>query len=110
MKEFLTDLEVAKIEAFCKDTEMHDAVKKVLLQALFTHGTVNKEYTPDPLRNGAFGLAALALSNPIPDAEIGAHVRAMFSGVNVLNNAFEELNTIKTPKADPVESPYNVAE
>jgi hypothetical protein len=36
MKDYLTDLEVVKIEAFCADKEMFEAVKKVVLQHLYT--------------------------------------------------------------------------
>lgn len=99
----LNDLEKVKIEAFCKDTEMFEAVKKVLLASLYSHGVPNGE--PNPLINGAFQLASLALENPIPDEQIGAHVRAMFSGINVLENGYNKLKTIKS--GEVVESPYN---
>lgn len=109
--DYLTDLQKAKIEQFVADTEMYDAVYKVLLQGLYTMGVVKKdEPTQDPLVNGAFHLAALAVQNPIPDAEIGANVRAMFAGINALNNALEDLRSIKLPKAESIESPFNEAE
>lgn len=110
MTEYLTDLEVAKIEAFTNDADMFEAVRKVMLQGLYTHGTVTKGYTADPLQNAAFHLASLAVNNPIPDAEIGANVRAMFAGINALENAYQTLISIKTPKTEAVESPYNEAE
>ena len=107
---YLTDLEKTKIEFFCADEVMFEAVRKVMLQGLYLHDTVGKDFTPDPLVNGAFHLASLALNNPIPDAEVGANVRAMFAGVNALKNAVDDLKSIKTPKADLIESPYNEAE
>lgn len=107
-KNNLTDLEIAKIEQFCSDKDMFEAVRKVMLQGIYSHGTVGKDYTPDPLVNGAFSLASLAMTNPIPDAEIGAHVRAMWAGINAMKNAFDSLNGIKT-QAENVLSEYNDA-
>lgn len=110
MKDYLTDLEIVKIETFCADKEMHEAVRKVLLQALYTHGTVQKgKDVFNPQTNAALSLASLAVANPIPDAEIGAQVRAMFAGINALKNAFDSLNNIKSKEGDIVESPYNEA-
>lgn len=109
-KDILTETEVAKIEAFCADTEMHNAVRKVLLQGIYEHGTVQKDHTADPLVNGAFALASLSMENPIPDEELGAHIRAMWAGVNAMHNAFKDLNNIKSEKGEAIESPFNVAE
>ena len=109
-KDILTDMEVVKIEAFCADTEMYNAVRKVILQGIYEHGTVQKDHTPDPLVNGAFALASLSMENPIPDEQLGAHVRAMWAGVNAMHNAFKELSNIKSEKAEGVPSPFNEAE
>lgn len=110
MKDYLTDLEIVKIETFCADKDMHEAVRKVLLQALYTHGTIQKgKDVFNPQTNAALALASLAVANPIPDAEIGAQVRAMFSGINALKNAFDSLNNIKSSDGAVVESPYNEA-
>lgn len=109
MKEYLTELEIAKIEAFVADETMYNAVYKVLLQALYTHGTVQKdEKVSNPQHNFALSIAALAMQNPIPDAEIGAQVRAVFAGVNVLKNALDDLGKIKVEK-ESVLSEYNEA-
>lgn len=108
-KDYLTDLEIAKIEAFCNDRPLFEAVRKVVLQGIYTHGTVRKEGAADPLINGAFALASVSMENPIPDAEIGANVRAMWAGINAMKNAFDTLETIKT-KVEAVETPYNEAE
>lgn len=110
MKDILNELEVTKIEQFCADKDMYNAVRKVLLQGIYTHGTVSKENTPDPLINGAFSLASLAQENPIPDAELGAHIRAMWAGVNAMHNAFQTLQSIKSDKPEAIESPFNIAE
>lgn len=109
--DFLTDLQKAKIEAFIADTDMYEAVRKVLLQGLYDMGVVKSdEPVQDPTINGAFHLAALAVQNPIPDEQIGANVRAMFAGLNALKNALDDLKGIKLPKGEAVESPFNEAE
>lgn len=106
----LNELEVKKIEQFCKDEEMLNAVKKVLLAAIYQHGTIQQGYTVDPLQNGAFSLAAVAVSNPIPDEVLGQHIRGMWAGVNAMQNAINDLNSIKSKGAEVIESPYNEAE
>lgn len=107
--EFLTDFQKTKIEAFCADTEMYEAVKKVLLAGIYEHGTLPQGRTPDPLQNAAFHLAALSVENPIPDEQIGAHVRAQFAGINALVVAFNRLTGIKAAKPEPKEADYNEA-
>jgi hypothetical protein len=102
-----TDLEVSKIEKFCADKEMLDAVKKVLLEGIYSHGTIGLGYTPNPLLNGAFSLVSLSTNNPIPDEIIGQQLRAQWAGVNALHNAFGNLSNIKL---NGIESPIDVNE
>lgn len=106
----LNELQVQKIEAFCKDTEMVNAVRKVLLANIYEHGTVQLGYEPNPLQNGAFSLAAVAVSNPIPDEVLGQHIRGMWAGVNAMQNAFTDLESIKSKPTEAIESPFNEAE
>jgi hypothetical protein len=108
MKDYLTDLQVAKIEAFCNDKEMFDAVKLVILQHLYTQGVIEKGKKHNPLFNRAFSLVQLATQNPIPNEELGAHLRGIWEGVNALEGGFSELSKITSPKED-VETPYNEA-
>lgn len=109
MQEQLSDLEVAKIEAFCKDEEMFKAVEKVLLAGIYTHGTIKKgEKASDPLINGAFSLVHLASSNPVTDEALGQHLRGVWEGINALKNAVNRLKSIKS-KSEDVVSPYNEA-
>jgi hypothetical protein len=110
MKDLLTDLQIAKIEAFCADEEMYEAVRQVILQAIYTHGVPKKGKKHNPLQNGAFSLASLAVNNPIPDEQLGQHIRGMWAGVNALENGFNSLKSIKSEKSDAVESPFNIAE
>lgn len=91
--------EVSNIEAFCANEKMYNAVKKVILACIYDHGTIKKdEPKPDPLKNGAYHLASLAVKNPIPDEVLGQHIRGQFAGVNALELGFNELKTIKAVK------------
>lgn len=88
---------------------MYEAVKKVLLQSIYSHGTL-KEGTPaDPLKNRAFHLVQLATQNPIPDEQLGAHLRGIWEGVNALEGGFAELETYKTPAPEKEEVEENQA-
>lgn len=105
----LTELQITKIEQFCADAEMYYAVKQVLLSGIYSHGVVKKGHVHNPLVNGAFALVALATNNPIPDAELGSHLRGQWFGVNAVENAFSTLDKIKSKKVEPIETPYNDA-
>lgn len=102
MQNNLTDLEIAKIEAFNADEVMVGAVRKVLLAGIYSHGVVEKGFEHNPLQNGAFSLVSLSPTNPIPDEIIGQQLRAQWAGINAIENAFDKLSSIK----NKVESPY----
>jgi len=108
-KDYLTDQEIKKIEAFNSDKVLVEAVRKVLLQGLYTHGVIKKGQKHNPLHNGAYKLAGLAIENPITDELLGQHIRGQFAGINALENAFNELEGI-TSKVKPIKSPFNPAE
>lgn len=108
-QKILTPLQISKIEQFNADAEMQDAVRQVLLAGLYHHGVVEKGVAHNPLLNGAFALVSLAGNNPIPDEELGAHLRGTWFGVNALEQAWNKLTKIKSEKKEDVESPYNEA-
>lgn len=109
LDESLTEEEKLKIEFMCKDDVLIGAVKKVLLQAIYISGTIQKGYEVDPQINGAFSLASLAVNNPIPDAEIGAGVRAQWAGINYLKNGFDSLYSVKSLKVEDLKNEENEA-
>jgi len=94
--ENLTDLEIAKIEAFCKDKATYEAVKKVLFAVIYSDGVVEKGKTARTT-NAAFSLIANAYSEgkDITNDELGAQLRAKFEGVHTILNGFAALKTIK---------------
>ena len=102
MNQGLSDLEKVKIETFCKDKEMYNAVRKVILASIYTHGVNIPNEAPNPLLNGAYSMVSLSLNNPIPDEIIGQQLRAQWAGINALQNGFNELDKVKSV----IESPY----
>lgn len=109
IKDYLTDLEIEKIEAFCNDEAMQEAVRKVLLANLYYSGALKRGEKLEP-KNQAFNLIATAYQagNGISNEAIGEEIRALYEGVNTVEQAFAHLKTIKKPK-DVVETPYNDA-
>ena len=98
----LSELETVKVEAFCADKEMYNAVKKVILASIYTHGVNIAGEAPNPTLNGAYSMVSLSTNNPIPDEIIGQQLRAQWAGINALQNGFNELDKVKTK----IESPY----
>lgn len=107
--DYLSDLEKVKIESFCKDTEMYNAVKKVLLAGLYTHGVLQAGVAHNPLQNAAFHLVSVSVDNPISDDVLGQHTRGMFYGINALEVGFNRLSNVTSKTGEPIESPYNEA-
>lgn len=108
MKNQLNEVEIAKIEQFCKDETMYNAVQKILLAGLYTHGVTKPELKPDPTLNGAFSLVQHSMAYPIEDAVLGQHIRATWTGINALKNAFDKLKEIKSETKE-IPSPFNEA-
>lgn len=106
MKDYLNDLEIAKVEAFCADTEMFEAVKKVLLKEVYTNGVIAKGQPHNALKNRALVL----VQSGVDDVVLGSQLRALWEGVQAVEGGFVELEKIKSKVAEPVESPFNIAE
>lgn len=109
MQEYLNEEEKVKIEAMCKDKVLLEAVRKVFLQGIYTHGVNQPGLKAEPLKNGALALASISTNNPIPDEALGQHIRGVWAGLNALENAFNDLIAIRSSKEEAVESPYNEA-
>lgn len=99
MKDYLSDIEVAKIEAFNADTVMVEAVKKVILEKVYTHGVMEAGKAHNPLRNRALVLVDEGKSDEI----LGSQLRAFYEGMNAVEVGFTELSTIKSKVEFPEE-------
>jgi hypothetical protein len=101
--DFLTENEVQAIEAFCKNETMFEAVKKVILQTIYSHGVNVKGKKQNPLINGALNLVALSTNNPIPDEQLGQNLRGIWAGLELLERGYKNLTEIKTVKKEESE-------
>ena len=105
-EEYLTEAQKVKIEVFCKDTELVDGIKKVLLQHIYSQGVLEKGVKHNPFKNRAFALIA---DNNVDNAQLGSNIKAWFEGVNALEAGFYELTKIKSKKEKGEPTPYNEA-
>lgn len=94
--EFLTDKEKDKIIKFNQDPELVEAVRKVMLKALYTQGTLRQGIKSNPLNNAALGLVFHTINGSvISDEQIGADLRGLAHGLNLLESGFVELAKIE---------------
>lgn len=108
--DYLSDLEKEAVVAFCANEVMAEAVKKVILQHIYSQGTLKAGVEANPLQNRAFALAQYATENPMTNDVIGQHLRGVWEGVNALETGYHALSKVKVEKAEVVKSPYNEAE
>src|ERR1035438_5850041 len=91
--EILNDLEKAAVEKFVEFETMREAVKKVLLAALYSNGTLTAGKKSEALVNSALTFAHI--HPEASDEIIGQHTRALHSAVIALEEAFKHLETYK---------------
>ena len=98
--EILNDVEKAAVQQFMGSETMREAVKKVLLAALYTNGTLKPGVPAEPLINKAL---TIPHSRPeFTNEQIGAELRAMYHGIILLEEGFKQLATYV--KVEPKES------
>lgn len=109
MEKQLNTLETTKIEQFCADEVMFEAVKKVLFGVIYSDGVIEAG-KPLNTKNGAFSVIANAYGKgeAISNDVLGASLRAKFEGVHTILEGFQVLKTIKT-KVEEIPSPFNEA-
>lgn len=90
---YLSELEKESIIKFNENPIMKEAVRKVVLSVLYKQGTLSKKEDSEPTKNFALMLAAQGKS----DEEVGASVKIIWAGINLLEGAFQELLKIKEP-------------
>lgn len=108
-KEYLSDVEISKIESFVEDEVLIEAVRKVLLASIYSNGTLRKDLKANPLVNSALALVSVASSGRgvVTNNDLGEDLRGLFHGIQLLESGLRELSTFKK-EADSVESPYNI--
>lgn len=97
-EDYLSKNEISKVEQFCKDTVMLNAVKKVILEPVYLNGTLQKDTDPDPFKNFALVIAQQVAGANDANAEAGRRLMATSEGVQLVERGFQTLLKLKTPE------------
>jgi hypothetical protein len=90
--EILSELERDKVVQFNEDKIMTQAVKKVLLHAVYNSGVLRQGGDVDPTQNFVLGLAN---NQTLTNEVLGQEVRAAYWGVATVKQGFDKLLEIK---------------
>jgi len=93
----LDEQEQTQVTHFVDSPKMMEAVKKVLLVALYTNGTLKKGKNADPLRNVAL-VPVAAGGIDYSDEQLGRDIRALWRGIDLLESGFNVLEQYRTPE------------
>jgi len=106
-KDFLTDIERAKVIQFNEDEVMTEAVRKVLLASIYSNGILRKSKKSNPTINAAFGLVSLASSGKgvVSNEDLGQDLRGLWSGIQLLEVGLNQLKTIKAEELEGIVPP-----
>lgn len=117
-KEIMSDIEQDKLLAFSEDIVMREAVRKYILTYLY-QGIAEKGVPFVGGKNYALQLAwdrqggvmdgggRVVAFTPKTNEELGADIRALARGINVIESGFKEIADMKRPEEPekPVENP-----
>ena len=96
--DFLNDKEKAEVEKFAFNATMREAVKKVVLDIVYK-GTLLKGKDAEPTKNFTLSLASQAGKMNITNEQVGAELRSMWAGVDLLESGFEAImDMVKKPE------------
>ena len=109
MQDKLTDLEIVKIETFCADAAMFNAVHKVVLGCAYNPGVLIKGEELS-VKNPAFNLIANTYSRNenVSNESLGERLRGLYEGVDACEDGFTQLKRI-TSKKESVKEEKNEA-
>lgn len=96
--EFLSEVEKDLVQRFYEDVPTREAVKKILLDALYHSGIIEPDKPVDALHNAAFML--LHQDVKAPNEQVGARLRAMYEGLLALEAGFEKMSQLKKVEPD----------
>ena len=106
--DYLNDLEQEKIVMFCNDVTMREAVKKVLLAAIYENGVLRPGIKPEPTKNAALSLV-FAADEKISNERLGEDLRAFASGVQSIEMGFKRLKEFELPEVSEEKKKENPA-
>lgn len=97
-KEILNDIEREKVQAFCEDPVLYEAVKKYILAVSVKHGVFKEGEPFKGNMNWALQIAWGANQPggiPRSDEELGQDLRALTKAVQLVESGFREMTELK---------------
>jgi len=98
--DYLSEIEVQKVELFLEDNIMREAVKKVILSGVYFDGTMEAGKPHDPLKNFVLGKLSQQQVMMNDDRHMGALARSMIDAVGMIETGFGELEKCKPVKVE----------
>jgi len=95
IKDYLSEQEHKEIMKFIENKVLLEAVRKVLMESVYTHGTLRKDEPADAMTNYAFALAARKKGSGLTNEQIGADLCAVWEGTGLVDSGFKELLRFK---------------
>jgi len=98
IKDYLNEAEHEEIKKFVENRTLFEAVKKVLMEMVYTQGRLKKGKPANPEMNYAFALAArkkVSGFTHLTNEQIGADLCAVWEGTNLVGLGFKELERFK---------------
>jgi hypothetical protein len=95
IEDILNDKEKKQIQNFLANTNMKEAVKKILLASIYSNGTIKPGEDPDYLRNHFLGLLLEPRTGQeynLTNEQLGAKFRARIEAVILLDDGFKQLD------------------
>lgn len=110
IKEYLSSQEHTEIKKFIENKTMFEAVKKVLMEMVYTQGVLKEGEPANPDINYAFALAArrrITGFTDLTNEQIGADLCAVWEGTNLVGLGFKELGKFRGVEkpSEPKENP-----
>ncbi len=100
LEQLFTDSEKEALNSFINNPAMCEAVKKVVLSAIYFEGTIRKEGLPTPMENFTLAFAAGSSGN-LTREQMGEKLEASLIAVQLLNDGFARLQRFNKKKEKP---------
>ena len=97
MDKYLSSTEKEMVVSFIKNEKMAEAVKKVLLYAIYGNGTLIPDEKAMPTQNFALALYFGHQNEKISNETLGEDLRACATGITMLESAFNKMIEIALP-------------
>ncbi len=100
LEQLFTDREKELLKKFVRDDILCEAVKKVVLSAVYFEGTIKKTGLPRPMENFALAIGDRQLMK-LTREQMGERLEAALIAVQLLNDGFARLHKFNIQEKKP---------